>query len=46
MKKEKDTSLKNMQKDALNLLRRLENHKQEKLRIYQKGKSVCCQESR
>ena len=38
MKREKDTGLKNMQRDALNLLGRLENHNQEKSRIYQKAK--------
>ena len=38
MKREKDTRLKNMQRDALNLLGRLENQNQEKSRIYQKAK--------
>ena len=38
MKREKDTRLKNKQRDTLNLLGRLENHNKEKSRIYQKAK--------
>ena len=38
MKREKDTRLKNMQRDALNLLGRLENYNQEKSRMYKNEK--------
>ena len=38
MKREKDIRLKNMQRDTLNLLGRLENYNQEKSRLYQKAK--------
>ena len=45
MKREKDTRMKNMHRDAINLLGRLKNYNQEKSRMYQKGKSVSCLES-
>ena len=40
MKREKNTTMKNMQKDAQNLMGRLETCNQEKLRMHNKGKSV------
>ena len=38
MKREKDTRLKNVQRDALNLFGRLENYIQEKSKMYKKAK--------
>ena len=35
--------MKNMQKDAQNLMGRLETYNQEKSRMHQEGKSVSCQ---